>query len=170
MTSTSFSNPASAKKLTKHKSELLGFLCSEGNDNDYTDNYMSYDPRRNKSYLRKTKREWINFSNTDLSLQNRFIFLMNKVYDYPLKVYKKGTIYLKRKEVVKDLKKYTLFGSKKWKVPNELFDKKYENQAKYFIRSFVDGDGTIDLVKKSVIIDSTNKNSLKEMSNLLKKN
>ena len=159
--------PNSAKELSVKKAEILGFLCSEGNDNNYLDNYIEYDKRRKKSYVRNMKKEWINFSNLDEDIQNRFLYLMNSVYNYPLKVYKKGSVYIKRKEVVKDLRKYTLFGSKRWVVPKYFFERKYMEPAKYFIRAYLDGDGTVDTKKRSVIIDSVNRTSLKELGKLL---
>ena len=42
----------------------------------------NYDKRRNKCYARVSVREWINFTNMDKTLQNRFVYLMNYVYDY----------------------------------------------------------------------------------------
>lgn len=158
-----------SKKFTPEKAEIIGFLCAEGNDNIYNDNSYSFDKRRGKSYLRMDKREWINFSNSDNDIQTRFLFLLDKVYNYPCKVYKKGSVYIKRKEVVKDLWNYTHFGSKKWKIPRILFKKEYKKHATLFLKGFIDGDGTIDVKRKRLIIDSTNSPSLNEMSILIKK-
>lgn len=160
-------NPITADGLSCEKAEILGYLCSEGNDSNFISHFLEYDPRRKKSYLREVYREDINFSNMNKHIQDRFIFLMMAVYNYPLKAYKHGTVYIRRKEVIKDLRKYTLFGSKRWNVPKELFKPKYQKQARFFIRAYSDGDGTVDLKKKKVILDSVNSNSLSEMNQLL---
>jgi len=110
-----------SKKFSLEKAEILGYLCSEGNDNDFDKRYFIFDNRRGKSYYMRSKKNWINFSNTDKTLQGRFIYLMNLVYNYKLKPYKKGSFYIQRKKVVKDLRKYTSFGSRKWAVPKFFF-------------------------------------------------
>jgi transcriptional regulator with XRE-family HTH domain len=157
-----------AKKFSLEKAEILGYLCSEGNDNDFDKRYFIFDNRRDKSYYMRSKKEWINFSNTDKTLQNRFIYLMNFVYDYRLKPYKKGSFYIQRKEVVNDLRKYTSFGSRRWKVPKILFFNKYKNHAFRFIRAYLDGDGTVTNWKR-VDVSSVNFNSLPELNRLINK-
>ena len=160
--------PDSAKGLSIKKAEILGFLCSEGNDNNFIDNHIEYDKRRKKLYVRNMNKQWINFSNTDLAILKRFLYLMEMVYDYPLRYFKKGTVYIKRKEVVKDLRRYSLFGSRRWSVPKELFKKQYRNQAKRFIRAYFDGDGSVDYKwNKRITLDSVNKNSLSKLNKLL---
>jgi hypothetical protein len=159
--------PKSAIELTKEKAEIIGYICAEGNDNDNTGKYKEYDLRRRKFYNRDYIKKEINFSNMDKTIQERFIHLMSIVYDYPLKVYKRGSVYIKRKAVVEDLRKYTLFGSKRWNVPKELFEKKYYECAKKFIRGYADGDGSVDTTKKTVVFDSTNRVGLTQVGNLL---
>lgn len=58
---------------------------------------------------------------------------MKKVYHYPLIFFKKGSAYIKRREVVRDLRKSTSFGSRRWSIPEILFHQDYELQARRFI-------------------------------------
>ena len=159
-------NPKSATGLSIEKAEILGLLCAEGNNDDFIDNYIEYDKRRGKSYMRNNKREWIDFSNMNRTLQEHFIQLMINVYNYPLKFYKKGSSYIQRKEVVRDLRKYTQFGSRMWSVPKELFLEQYEWHARAFLRGYMDGDGSITIKRKLISVDSVNKNTLKEVNKL----
>lgn len=159
--------PNSSKKFSVEKAEILGYLCSEGNDNDFDKKYFIFDNRRNKSYYSRSNKCWINFSNTDKTLQNRFIYLMESVYNYRLRAYKKGSFYIQRKQVVSDLRKYTLFGSRRWWVPRILFLNKYKKHAFRFIRAYLDGDGTI--YRKHIDIDSVNFKSLPELNRLINK-
>lgn len=161
--------PEGALGLSNEKAEILGYLCSEGSDNNFLDRYNGYDKRRNRYYLRNSLREWINFTNMDKTLQSRFIYLMNYVYDYPLKVYNKGSFCIRRKIVVKDLRDYTIFGSRRWNVPKSLFENNFIEQTKFFIRAYLDGDGTVDIKKKAVIVDSVNLKGLKNVNKLFNK-
>lgn len=157
--------PKSAKHFSVEKAEILGYLCSEGNDNDQNKIYPIFDKKRGKAYNCHVKKNWINFSNMDKTLQERFVYLMKSVYNYPLKFYRKGSFYIQRKAVVEDLRKYTLFGARRWRVPGILFERKYKNHALRFIRAYLDGDGTV--TNYSVRADSVNPNSLKVLSSLL---
>ena len=160
--------PAKAKKLSKEKSEILGYLCSEGcqHNNPYINN--SYDQRRGKTYILIRRTSRILFSNTDKIIQDRFIYLMKKIYDYKLNPDKRGNFYIARKKVVEDLHKYSNFGSHSWSVPKKLFNEKFRKQSIYFIRAFCDGDATIEKKQGEVRIDSTNHRSLKDLSKLIK--
>mgnify|MGYP001566602081 FL=1 len=159
--------PDEAKKFSKEKSEILGYLCSEGCENIRTYTCNAYDNRRGKSYLVKKNAPKILFSNTEKILQKRFTFLMKEVYNYKLKPDKKGNFYIARAKVRKDLNNYGNFGSKIWSIPKKLFEPKYKKQAIHFIRAFCDGDATIERKQKEVRIDSTNHNALIELSKLI---
>src|SRR3989344_1975763 len=63
-----------AKKFSLEKAEILGYLCSEGNDNAYFDRGIWFDKRRGKYYRRNDYKESIDFSNMNNVIQNRFIY------------------------------------------------------------------------------------------------
>ncbi|MDD5651017.1 MAG: LAGLIDADG family homing endonuclease [Candidatus Nanoarchaeia archaeon] len=156
----------SAKILTIELAEILGYICAEGCDSDYIDNHWGYDKRRGKSYRRSSKRVSITFSNTDEGLKKHFINIFNKVFGYSRHFNKSGNFCINRIEVVKYLRDYSLFGSKRWKVPKQI--KNANNKIKSaFCRAYFDGDGTIETKKKEIRLDSTNENGLKEVKTLL---
>jgi len=161
--------PNKSKKFSKEKSEILGYLCSEGCEYNRILFYSSYDNRRNKKYPRKEKVSKVLFSNTNEVIQQRFIFLMKKVYNYNPKPDKRGNFSISRKRIIEDLHNYCNFGSRDWSVPYQLFDIKFREQAIYFIRAYCDGDATLEKKQRQVRIDSTNHNSLINLSRLLKK-
>lgn len=161
--------PQNSDRLSLEKSEILGYLCSEGNNYDKVHLTHEYDPRRNKTYLRKVRTLRIIFSNKEPQIQKRFILLMKRIYSYNLNPSKNGSFFIRRKNVIKDLNKYSNFGSRIWVVPRILFEKKYKKHAMSFVKAFFDGDGTVETKQREVRIDSCNHSSLKLLSKLIKK-
>ena len=69
---------------------------------------------------------------------------------------------------MEDLRKYTFYGSRKWKVPSILLNKNsLKSWSYYFIRAYADGDATVDSNKKEVRFDSINRISLNNLYKLL---
>lgn len=160
--------PDFAKILSVELSQILGYLAAEGCDYDRIDNHIGFDKRRNKAYKRHIKRTIIEFSNTNQIIQDNFRGLIDKVFGYSPKFSKKGTLRINRVEVVKHLRGYSRFGSKMWSVPKEILDSKDKILKSAFCRAFADGDGTVDIIKKEIRLDSTNKKGLKQIQILLK--
>jgi hypothetical protein len=148
--------PELAESFSREKAEILGYLASEGCEYQTTSSYKEFDYRRNNTYQRTKKSTIIEFSNEDVILQKRFIFLMNKVFNYDTKFNKKGSLKILRKKVIRNLSRYMKFGSHYWSVPKDILNSDNSIVKKMFCRAFGDGDGTVEMDKKEVRIDSIN--------------
>jgi len=159
--------PKSANGLSIKKAEILGYLSSEGTDYKTVEKRWEFHKNRNKFYWRSRKRSVIEFSNTNNILLKHFQNLMNFIYGYIPKINKKSMIRINRIKVMKDLRKYSRFGSRRWRVPAEILNSNNKTIKKSFCRAFFDGDGTIELKKKEVRMDSKNSIGLKQLAKLL---
>ena len=159
--------PKTAGGLNIKKAEILGYLASEGCQYIRVENRWEFHKQRNKRYWRSRKKVIIEFSNTNKLLVKRFQSLMNDVYGYIPKFYYNGNIRIRWKKIIRDLTSYTNFGSHNWIVPKEILESKDNLIKARFCRAFFDGDGTIDLNKKEIRIDSKNIIGLKQLGSLL---
>jgi hypothetical protein len=159
--------PKNAKFLTNEKVEILGYLAAEGSDYDRIDNHLGFDKRRGKSYKRNIKRSRIEFSNLNKTIQKRFQYLCKKVYDFIPPVSSNGTMRLYRLEIVRDIRKYSRFGSKKWSVPFQISRGKDKIKKKLFCRAYFDGEGFVYVERKVIRVDSINKKGLLGVQKLL---
>jgi hypothetical protein len=158
--------PKSADSFSCEKAEILGYLASEGCEYRTVSSYKEFDYRRNKTYRRTKKSAIIEFSNEDVILQKRFIFLMKKVFNYDTKFNKNGSLKILRKQVIKNLNRHMKFGSHYWSVPNSILNSNNSLAKKLFCRAFCDGDGTVEMNKKEVRIDSINGIGLGQLQSL----
>jgi intein/homing endonuclease len=159
--------PESANRLSYEKAEILGYLASEGCEYETECKYVEFDPRRNNTYKRMKKSVIIEFSNKDTTIQKHFQDLMKKVFNYETNFDKKGSLKILRKQVIKNLNIYIIFGSHKWKVPSSILNSKDLMIKRMFCRAFCDGDGTLEMNKKEVRIDSVNGVGLSQLRSLL---
>ncbi|MBI2542567.1 MAG: hypothetical protein HYW24_00045 [Candidatus Aenigmarchaeota archaeon] len=130
--------------LTKEKAEILGLLCAEGTHYEYVSVETKFDKRRGKYYTHSRIREQIEFGNLNKLLLKHFQYLLINVYKYPTKITGIPTslkIHITKKDIMKDLLKYTDFNSDRWSVPNEVLTGSLEIKAA-FIRGLYEGDGT----------------------------
>ncbi len=134
----------SAQTLSIELAEILGYLSSEGCDYDNIDNHLGFDKRRGKYYRRNIKRSTIEFTNTDEGLKTHFKNIFEKVFGYSRNFKKNGNFVINRIEVVKYLRTYSRFGSKRWRVPKQITEG-YKIMKCAFCRAFFDGDGTIEM-------------------------
>jgi len=163
--------------MTQEKAEIIGFLCAEGSHYDYICRYWNYDHRRNNSYFRITRQEGIEFSNNNVILLNRFLFLLKKCYEYERRItgiHDATKVAIKRKVVVKDLLSFTNYGHLKWRIPKIILNTRNKRLKIAFLRGYYEGDGVRpDLNKKKNLIirvrfGSTNLIGLKQVIKLLK--
>lgn len=68
--------------------------------------------------------------------------------------------------VIDDLTKYSRFGSRKWFIPNAIFNSRFELKRAW-LRAYFDGDGSVDISKKSIFAKSVNKLGLEQITLLL---
>jgi len=156
--------PRNATGLSKEKAEIIGFLTSEGTHYKQFEDRLEFHKKRNKHYRRTRSRDVIEFSNEDSVLINRFQHLMQAVYGYKPKLRERGKIFIRRTKVIRDLLSYTDFGSRKWKVPEELFNSSDDIKSS-FLRAHYDGDGSVYV--KQVRVYSINERGLSQMRNLM---
>lgn len=144
--------------------EIIGLLCAEGSYYYRKSSYLSYYKNRDKFYLRKDKEtKYIQFANYDKNLLIHFKSLIKKVYDWDVSV-EKDRVRICKRNIIKNLLNFTEYGHLKWKVPDFVLYGKKEIKTR-FLRGFFDGEGT---VSTTVRMFSTNKNSLLDVSKLLK--
>ena len=158
--------PKTAILLSKEKAELLGFLAAEGTDYVSTDNHWEFHKNRGKFYKRERKRSFIEFSNTNDIILERFVYLLDRVYCYRPSIKKNGNIRIRRIKVMNDLRRYSKFGSHKWSVPKSMLTSNVWLKGLY-CRGYFDGDGTVETHKKEVRFDSVNYNGLLGIKSLL---
>jgi hypothetical protein len=65
------------------KAEILGYLAAEGNEYHYARTHWRFFPTRGLSgkwYLIHYKQDAVEFTNFDLTIQQRFLYLLGNVY------------------------------------------------------------------------------------------
>ena len=139
------------KELTKEKSYILGTLCGDA--------YLGYN---------LVKLEVI-----DLDFAEYFSYCLERVYgmkttrwEKSLKKRKKRyycSLYSKR--VAEDLKKYSFFRTKSWRIPKEIMNNKNEKIIGNFLMGFFDSEGNVG--RRSVLGYSSNLIGLKQIQELL---
>jgi len=147
-----------SNEFSPAKAEIIGLLCAEGSYyNSFKDCWLYY-PDRNKYYFRKNKQTvYIQFANFDLKLLNHFKELIHEIYNYNVSVCS-DRIRICKRDIIKDLLKYTDYGHLKWKVPINVLKGNEDVKIK-FIRGFFDGEGT---TSTTVRMFSTNEIELKK--------
>ena len=159
--------------ITPEKAELIGFLCSEGCYYKYIAKYWSFDKRRNNSYFRIQEQEVLQMGNNNPKIQNRFLFLLEKIYKYKIKFY--GNPHsmrctIKRKDVIHDLIKYSkTYNSFEWKLHKTICNGS-PGVKLGFLRGYFDGDGSISKTSKNrykIRIFSVNIKELKKIQKIL---
>lgn len=164
--------PNSAKKLSKEKVRIIGYISSDGNIGMglYNKKIIYYGSKIKIGYT-KVKRYWIAFYNKDKNVINKFISDFYKVYKVKLKYnLKRMEVKTTSIEIYKDLIKYTKYGSRKWKIPTEILSNK--NFKREWLKVFCDCEAHIDdydKYHKRVIISSVNKKGLQEIQNKILK-
>ena len=154
--------------------EILGLLCAEGNYREFYANYKEFDKRRNKSYLRKNKRERIlEFSNKNKKLINRFLDLLKIEFSYSPKIYKAKKevlrICITKWDIIDCILNFTSIGCDKWFVPKNILNGDAEIK-KCFIRGYFMGDGSIGKIGKNRLrlrLTSINYQGISNISKML---
>ena len=109
--------------MNKNKAEIIGLLCAEGNYHNKVTRYWQYYSNRNKSYYVNHRNMHIQFGNLNVKLLNKFHKLLQIEYSYFPKIYK-DRIKICRRDIIKDLVKYSDYGTLKWHVPKEILNHK----------------------------------------------
>ena len=153
--------------ITPEKAEIIGLLCAEGSHYNYITVYNEFFKNRGKYYTLIRNVEAVEFTNLDEKLLHHFRNLMLKVYNYaprPTGIKTSMKIRIKKKSVIEDLVKYTEFGSKKWRIPEDIFNSSIDIKSS-FIRGLFDGDGSI--TKYKIRLVSVNKEGICGVKDLL---
>ena len=149
-------------KISPEIAEIIGLLCAEGSYHKYSKKYWEYYNNRDKYYFRKRNTVYIQFANYDKKLLIQFKNLVKKAYNYEASS-SWDRIRICKRNVIKDLLKYTDYGHLKWKVPKEIINNNDKVKIR-FLRGYFDGDGTISNTTR---IFSNNKKSLKKVGVIL---
>ena len=149
--------------ITPEKAEIIGLLCAEGSYQEYFNSGWEYYRNRKKYYFRNKKRSvYLQFANYDKKLLYHFKKLIMKIYSYNAPI-SFDRVRIFKRDVIKDLLRYTLYGHLRWNVPKEVIKGIRKVKIK-FIRGYFDGDGT---ASNTIRIFSNNKDALKQVSSLL---
>jgi intein/homing endonuclease len=149
--------------ISEEFAEILGLLCAEG---CHTLSYSSYwgKDRGKDRFFKNDKSERIEFYNKDPKLLDRYLYLLDSVFNYKPKITKHGKVNICKQHIMQLILGQTELGHLNWKVPNSVIIS--SNSVKIcFIRGFFDGDGT---VSNRVRMFSTNYKGLKKVSLILK--
>lgn len=160
------------KKLSQERAYLLGVMCGDGcvfsgkvNKEKYNYNlYVVYLAVRDKEFIDEFIRcmEIVYGFTPSLYLQER-----NKINKKWSDIWVAKTA---RKEVYLDLGPYN-FGTKTWRVPNEIMISNNKKIIGSFLKGFYDSEGSVLVGPRSFSITShsTNLNGLEDIKQLLKK-
>lgn len=138
-------------KLSPKKAYILGVLCGDGHINK---KMIRFEIRNDEEFIKE------------------FAKAVKEVYglDFEYKYYGKRNslvLYVASEIICEDLLNYGKFGTFKWRVPKEIIKSKDEKIISNFLRGVYDSEGSV--AKSCILMSSSNKKGIEDISFLLKK-
>ncbi|MEM5772741.1 MAG: LAGLIDADG family homing endonuclease [Candidatus Aenigmatarchaeota archaeon] len=164
------------KTLTPAKAYILGVLCGDGMLYRKLIKYKGYKYFNYFLGLRVTDKEFADeFKN---KIKNVYGIIAKKCNIPPgiritpsglSKCKRQYIVYLQRKKVYEDLKRYGEFNSYVWRVPQEIIKNNDKLIISSFLKGFFDSEGSVDISNRAIEATSSNKNGLEDIRFLLSK-